>query len=797
MVGATAILGPDGIPIREIPGLAEPGTNGRSSELSPEAARRKLFQSSTVVSYLQALANSRLPAIQRAEDPLSNHAWVLSSALIVSTTAAQAPLVVMRETGKQVERRRSKAHERGKKWDGPFAGSRRRAFHRHLRVPLMKRLSMNDSTAESDLEHPLTELLVRPNPLQNGDQLIQVTLLFLRVRGECFWVKGDAEGNPTTGGPGELPEQLWPLSPDLFVERLRDGATGPLVGWWYSPPRWMSGARGRIPLTLDQVVQFKLPNPGNPLRGLSRLSAVAQGIQIDLATNAYTANLLNNRAVPKGTLKFEGALTPKEQEEFRAAWEQMHKGVENAERVGILHSGFEWQSIAMSPADMEFLQQRTWDREEILAVLGTPPSLLGLTQFTNYATALSQDKSFWDKTILPDFRLIEAEIDSTLLFPETDDIFCMFDVRGIEALRAGISDKADIVTKLTAAGIHMPPKQALEAVDLPAEDYPGNEDALVPSTLVPVRLAVDDEFQGVGLPANPGLGAPSPAAEGTPLEPGGAAVGAPPAKGSAALLRSAGARTRAAGKRWRDFLKIETKLEKPAMGAYRAWVAARRRDVLRAFDEVAAGEGKARAKTLDLTAVLPELADLESTLKTLLRPTYAGVLEAAWDFTLDDIGVPVFAIDDAAILSYFDLRERKIISESAKTLLGRVKASLAQGVSAGDTVAQLRARIGHVFDVSQSAAKTLTWARTEVSGLFNGVRDQMFRAQGIEEQDWTTAGDEVVRPDHQVFGQQGSQKLDHNYLSDVGRSDGQLRHPGDVEAPVDQIINCRCVAVPA
>jgi len=782
MPGA-AILGPNGLPLREAMALA-----ADLRDAPVDGASRKLFNNS-VVSYMQALANSRLPAIQRAEDPLSNHAWVLASALIVSTTGAQAPGVVMRETKSTVERRRSKTLEAGRKWTGPKAGSRRRALQRHLRVPLTKRLSMKDADAEPDLEHPLMDLLIRPNPMQNGDQLMQVTLLFLRVRGECFWVKGDDEGNPVATALGEMPTQLWPMSPDLFEERLRDGTSGPLIGWWYRPPRWMPGARSRIPLDLDQVVQFKLPNPSNPLRGMSRLSAVAQGIEIDLATSAYTSNLLRNRAIPKGTLKFEGALTPKEQQDFRESWEQMHKGVENAERVGILHSGFEWQNIALSPQDMEFLEQRKWDREEILAVLGTPPSLLGLTQFTNYATALSQDKSFWDKTILPDFRMIEAEIDSTLLFPETDDVFFMFDIRGIEAMRAGVSDKADIVTKLTAAGIHMSPKQALEVVDLPVAEFPGDEDALVPQLMVPVRLAVDEAFQGMGEPS-PAPAGGQPASEEPAAEPG-------PAKGAPAVRRSDGARTRSAGKRWRHFLAIETKLERPARTAYRGWVAGHRKDVLESFDEATAGAGKAREKSIDLTAVLPELAELESTLKSLIRPTYAGVLEAAWDFTVEDLGVPVFSIDDSAILSYFDLRERKIVSESAKTLLGRVRASLSQGVSAGDTISQLRARIGHVFDVSQSAAKTLTWARTEVSGLFNGVRDQMFRAHGVEDQEWTTAGDEIVRPDHQVFGGKGALPIDHDYLGDVGRSDGRLRHPGDVEAPVDEIINCRCVAVPA
>jgi hypothetical protein len=71
----------------------------------------------------------------------------------------------------------------------------------------------------------------------------------------------------------------------------------------------------------------------------------------------------------------------------------------------------------------------------------------------------------------------------------------------------------------------------------------------------------------------------------------------------------------------------------------------------------------------------------------------------------------------------------------------------------------------------------------------------MFRAQGFGKHEWVSAGDENVRDSHVTYGAAGPQDIGFNFMTLTGGG-GVLRHPGDVEAPVGETVNCRCLAVP-
>jgi len=106
----------------------------------------------------------------------------------------------------------------------------------------------------------------------------------------------------------------------------------------------------------------------------------------------------------------------------------------------------------------------------------------------------------------------------------------------------------------------------------------------------------------------------------------------------------------------------------------------------------------------------------------------------------------------------------------------------------------LRTRVGHVFDVASSSAKALQVSRTETASLMNNVRDQIFEAQGITEEAWSTARDEHVRDTHVMYGKKGSQERGFNFLVVSGKEGyGVLAFPGDTRcSDVSELINCRC-----
>ena len=809
-------------------------------DMPKDEAKAKSYATGLVNSYWSSLAQVELPALMRARDPYSNHVWVFAGAVAIATAAAAAPYVVFRESADETDKRAAAYKRRGEVWRGPRRGRLRRAVARHMRKNSLHRVMHKGLEVDHDSE--LIDVLHDPNPFQKGNQLLSMTYIWLSIRGEHFWVMTDEDGGPPS--IGKPPDRIWPMSPDCFEPAFSNGSYGELVGWWMSAPRWYPYAAPgqRYLLSLDEVVQFKYSNPNNPLRGWSRMGAAAASIEKDLYLSGHELALLKNRAVPEGILETEQFLEPADREAIYRAWEDRHKGEQKAGRVGLLWNGLHWNSLMFKPSDLQADSMRETNQQEILAAMGTPPSIVGGSSAGPYAQKLAEMFQFWEGTVLPMLQSVETPIDaSPMFFEHPDSVFGAHDLSQVHALRAGLDDKIGMVARLGEQNIHMPPKEAFELVGIDAPDYPGSDTAFVGALATPVQVVLDLAAMDL-LPSQQPVSdpnAPPPPDDAPPPEkpttpdpvqgkpslnglvgrgdrrgynghlPAGRnlfeiqnGLIRDKAAGYATLLAPAFHRSRIfkAKNRWAQFVKVQAPIESRFRVQFRAWVKQLRADVIRAFDaEARRVQGKSIAyvrAVLDLTAILPLPKKMAADLQKRTTPLYSGALEIVYDFTTDEIGIPTFAIDDSRLISYFDRHESQFVEHTGQSLFDNLRAQLSEGLGAGDTVEQLRARVARVFDVTESSAKANLTARTTSSSFMNGERDVMFEASGITSEDWFNAGDEVVRPDHVLFGEQGPQPRGFNYLTLPGLvngTSGTLEYPGDLRAAFSQRANCRCL----
>jgi len=750
---------------------------------------------SSMNSWFSTLGKSRQSASLLAQDPFSNHPWIFAAAMTQAIVASQAPYTIFVETDEELQRRAVREKKLGRPWRGAPSGSRRRSYHRHINVSLQQKISRK--TLEPDLTNPLMDLLMNPNELQFGNDLMSLTFLWMAVRGEVFWVLETESGESPTI-TGQDPARIWPLGPDLFQPVLSDGYIGELVGWWYCPPVYMNARlKGpRLPLLLTDVVQFKLPNPNNPMRGMSRIEAVATGVEADLMYKEYNRAIVENGGDPGGVLTSDVELTSSEEQEILEKWEQRHKGPFNTKRTALLSDGFSYAPIAMSPKDLEFLDAMKWNREEELAVMGTPKSVLGVTDVLNYATQLGQDFNFWDKNLLPTMQIIETTLDRTLLLNSPDSVVGIFDIRNVEALRAGLSDKIDQAIRLTKQDLHVPPRLAYELVGLDVPTYEGDEDALVPPFVTPVHTITSPEEPEIAEPITPGDNEED--TDEVEEDDEGADVQDEMEEiqrriDSVEIIRHR--RKRRVRTRQADFVKIQGPIEDDMKGRYRSWNSTERRVYMADFEAAAS---KSRTKAIEDLRGLFDLASAQSRLALKSRPLYTGALDITYNFTLSDIGIPVFELDDPRILEAMQKRERAFVQGTPQTLQNNLNKAIEEGFANGETIAQIRIRVAQVFDIGASTGKSLQVARTETANLMNGLRDSMFEAQGIRESEWGTAQDESVREAHLLFGDSGPHPRGFNYLELTGESGGGiLAFPGDPRTSIgSQIILCRCLEVP-
>lgn len=67
----------------------------------------------------------------------------------------------------------------------------------------------------------------------------------------------------------------------------------------------------------------------------------------------------------------------------------------------LLDGGLKWQSMALTPADMDFATLKSAAARDIALAFGVPPMLLGLPGDNTYANYREASRALWRLTLLP------------------------------------------------------------------------------------------------------------------------------------------------------------------------------------------------------------------------------------------------------------------------------------------------------------------------------------------------------------------------------------------------------------
>ncbi|EAQ28337.1 Phage portal protein [Erythrobacter sp. NAP1] len=228
-----------------------------------------------------------------------------------------------------------------------------------------------------------------------GQSLIETLACQVLLHGNGFvQIMKDASGRPT---------ELFALRPDRVT--IVPGNDGWPCAFEYSVP----GERLRIPVEDEDgwpnIVQVKTMHPLDDHNGASALAAAQQAIAIHNAASNWNRSLLENAARPSGALVYEtgdgAGLTSEQFERLKHELELAFSGAGNAGRPMLLDGGLKWQSMAMTPADMDFATLKSAASREIALAFGVPPMLLGLPGDNTYSNYREANRALWRLTLLP------------------------------------------------------------------------------------------------------------------------------------------------------------------------------------------------------------------------------------------------------------------------------------------------------------------------------------------------------------------------------------------------------------
>lgn len=252
-----------------------------------------------------------------------------------------------------------------------------------------------DGTMVPVTDHDFLKLLKNPNPTQSDYEFMEMTQTHIELTGEAFWYV-------PKGSISSKPKELWIMRPDL-VQVVFSQDTGEVSGYVFHK----FNGRQQIPLSLDEVIHFKMPNPINPYRGMGTVEAGIVYIQTEEFSAKFSRNFLANNATPAGIINFKGTIPDPEFQKIKRQWTREYGNVENAGKTAFVRSAdVTYQKIGSSLQDIDLKELKNLTRDDIMFMFRVSKPILGITEDVNYSNAQTAEYIFAKRVIDPKMNRI-------------------------------------------------------------------------------------------------------------------------------------------------------------------------------------------------------------------------------------------------------------------------------------------------------------------------------------------------------------------------------------------------------
>ena len=338
-------------------------------------------------------------------------------------------------------------------------------------------------------QHPLIDLLNRPNPQQSYSEFFNSLFGFLLLSGNAYVLK--------VGSDVGAPRELHLLRPDRIQIK---GGGKPI------PQRYEYIVNGRVQDVFDvdqdtgfsDIKHIKLWNPLDDYYGCSPLQAAAVEVDQHNLSSKHNINLLNNGARPSGAVIFKPKddqgftvnLTESQRQQLLTDLNNRFVGTGNAGRPMLLEGDFDWKEMGLSPKDMDFINLKHMSATDIALCFGVPSQLVGVPDNQTYSNVAEARLALYEETIIPHLKLIQSDLNEWLVPMFSDALDFQYDIDAIPALAERKRKTYENITSAVNAGI-MTRNEAREIIGLSPVN--GGDDIYISATLFPLGSEAPEE----------------------------------------------------------------------------------------------------------------------------------------------------------------------------------------------------------------------------------------------------------------------------------------------------------------
>jgi HK97 family phage portal protein len=264
---------------------------------------------------------------------------------------------------------------------------------------------------------------------------------------------------------------------EAFLIKLRDEATGRVTGLVPMHPSRTEIRReddGRLSYRFmgqgemswvdeSEIVPFLSFNPDGGMRGWSRLEPLRSTLMNEDSARRATASWWKNMGRPSMILSSPDKMSFDAKSRLGESFSAAHGGSTNAGGTVVLSDGITATQMQLSAEEMQYIESRKLNREEVCGVYDLPPTALHIMDSATYSNITEQMRSVYRDSIAPRLEFIESVLDTHLGNSFTGAKYARFDLGAV--LRGDFETRAEAIAPLVQSGIYKP-SEARELFDL-------------------------------------------------------------------------------------------------------------------------------------------------------------------------------------------------------------------------------------------------------------------------------------------------------------------------------------------
>jgi HK97 family phage portal protein len=257
---------------------------------------------------------------------------------------------------------------------------------------LYKRIGADDFRELDD--HNALLVLERPNPNETRYQFLFRLIVHMDLTGDAYAL--------VVRDRSQRIRELWTLQPDRMT--IIPSNDGLVAGYSYKP----DGVK-EIRFRPEEIIHFRHPNPISPYYGASIVGAVAMSVDINDYQHDYQRNFYKGSAMPNVVLSTDSKLNKDTAERLRRDFLSVYGG-SDGQKVAVLENGLKLTPFSINPKDLDWLAVNGKTIQEICAIFGVPPAMLGIVEDVNRANAESQEYTYAKMAVEPLLKNIDEQL---------------------------------------------------------------------------------------------------------------------------------------------------------------------------------------------------------------------------------------------------------------------------------------------------------------------------------------------------------------------------------------------------